>query len=61
MTKLFVLCFLLTLSGCEVCREHRNACAIALGVAVTCVALSGGKHEKNSKGIVIVCPAKGCR
>jgi hypothetical protein len=67
MRSAIVLLLCCVLGACAVCDRHRTACAVAIGVAAACLALSaddGGKKDGNGRNIVILppnCSAGACR
>jgi hypothetical protein len=66
MRSVIVLLLCCALGACAVCDRHRTACAVAIGVAAACLALSadGGKKDGNARDIIILppnCSAGACR
>jgi hypothetical protein len=55
---------LLLLAGCSTCRDHGTACAIAAGVAASCIALSLDHNSSRTHDVAtpaVVCDGGACR
>jgi hypothetical protein len=67
MRSVIVLSLCCVLGACAVCDRHRTACAVAVGVAAVCLALSaddGGKKDRGAGTIIILppdCSTGACR
>lgn len=56
MKLILLFTVLMMMSGCEVCKEHPGACAVAWSVATTCVALSVPNHHSERVHDIKVTP-----
>jgi hypothetical protein len=63
---ILALALLALLSGCSICERHATACAVAAGVAGTCLALSlGSGHSLGARHDIglqpVNCTGASCR
>lgn len=54
----------MALTGCETCQEHPGACAVATGIAASCIALSADHGSNRAHDVAtpsVVCANGSCK